>query len=728
MSGSKRALLLLALLAFCALAYAPLARAGFVGDDLPILVHASRLAWPATPGAEFEWSSLLEGGARPLAAASLALSSRLWSDAGTWDPSAAAWLRLENLILLLLAGWMIGRTVQRALVPWYGSEVARSASWASAMILAAHPLSVSVVASPAARGELVALAFGALSAALFMRARQERSSARLLAALLCAALSGLASDLALLLPLILAVLEYSSARRHRSVAARLRTALTTVVGFAVLVSLDVWIGAALGVARAPEEIVEGLVARGRADQGAAMLDCSIEKLGVLLLPVPPGIHAGTGYAIAGALLFFALIPAVIAARSAPKLWGWILLAWSAAIALALVPDARTCVHATELANAYVLLPGAVAMAAGLAVTSTAVSGIRRTLLPLLVGTGYAMLAHAAAGAWPVASAELEAFADDIARARETHGRDVRLFVLAPPGQAAGLEVIGDSLPLLVHPSIDRHGRGGVSRTADVSPPPVGIDRAALFALAREPEFEQLCAAGAVLLLEPQGDPRTARRESLELEPAETSEGPLFWRDDGSSPVLSLDPRRSRALRVTALPDASTAELPLMGWRSRSESIEKKGEIVGVWIAGEDGPVAFFDLHRSLPWLAGKRIARIWFERSLSRIVSAEILADVPTLAGVDSPRIVDDAWAFDPPLAATLPRALHGEARWVVGVLDLVRYRYAEFAASEVAPVLLFNGAAEWERVTDGPIVWSLEYRVGDTTLARAGGRRRISQ
>ncbi len=731
MSASKRALLLVALLAFCALAYAPLARAGFVGGDLPILVHASRIAWPHTSGGESEaqldWPSLTAGGVRPLAAASLALSSRLWSDSGRWVPSAAVWLRLENLTLLLLAGWMIGRTVQRALVPWYGSEVARSASWASAMILAAHPLSVSVVASPAARGELIALALGALSAALFMRARQERSSPRLLASLLCAALSGLASDLAFLLPLILAVLEYASARRHRALAARFRTALTTAVGFAVLVSLDAWIGAALGVARAPADIVDGFVSPRSADAGVAVLDCAVEKLGVLLLPVPPGIDAATGYTIAGVLVSLALLPALIAARSAPKLWGWILLAWTAAIALALLPDARTCVHANELVNAHVLLPGAVAMAAGFAVTSTAVSGIRRTLLPLLLGTGYAILAHAAARAWPIASTELNTFADDVARARATHGPDTRLFVLTPPGQVAGLEVIGESLPLLVDPSIDFHARDPGSRGSDGSPPPVGIDRDGLFALSREPEFDRLCSSGMVVLLEPEREPLGVRRDSLRLEPAEDSEGPFLWRDDGRSPVLSIDPRWHRAVRVTALPDASTAEPPLMGWRSRSE-ITEKGEIVGVWIAGRDGPVALFDLNRSLPWIAGKRIARIWFERSLSKIVSAEILADVPPLASIDAPEIRGNAWVFTPPLEATLPRALHGESRWVVGVLDVVRYRYAEFHASEIAPVLLFKDASDWEHAVEGQIVWSLEYRVGDTTLARASGRRRMSQ
>ncbi len=697
---------MIALFAFCGLAYGPLGRAGFIGADLPVLAHASRIAWtepgvaPSDP--RFDWNAVLHGEARPLAAASLALSSRLWSDAGTWPASAAAWLRAENLLCLLLAGWMIGRTVQRALVPWWGSEVARSASWASAMILATHPFAVPAVASPAARGDLLAIALGALAAAVFMRARQERSTPRLFFALLCAALCGLASDLALLLPVILAVLEYSSARRHRSIAARLRTALTTAVGFAVLVSLDLWIGASLGVARPAE-----LLAQGAGSPGIPALDCAVEKLGVLLLPVPPGIHPAVGYTVAGLLALLALQPALVAARSAPKLWGWILLAWTAALALALLPNARTCVRAADFTNVHVLLPGAVVMAAGFAVTSTAVSGIRRTALPLVMCAGYAALAHSAASSWPIASAELARFTHDVARARQAYGADARVFVLSPPGSVAGLAVLGDSLPLVAGASAN---------------PGVGLDRATLYALSREPEFEMLCRDGLVVLLEPASG-GSAGRPAIRLEPAEPSEGPLLWRDAGSSPVLGLDPRAHRAVRVTALPGASTTEPPLMRWRSRSQEFEN-GSIEGVWIAGRDGSVAVFDLSRSLEWLAGKRIARIWFERSLSKIVSAEILADVAPLAHIAPPDVRSDDWGFDSPPEAQLPRALHGEARWVVGVLDLGRYRYAEFVATQVAPELLFKGASEWERSSDGPIVWSLEYRVGGAAIARASGRR----
>lgn len=737
MTRSKRALLLAALLVFVALAYAPLARAGFVGQDLPLLVHASRIAWPNTGDISLEssavWPSLATSEIPPLAAASLALSSRLWSQAGVWGESAAVWLRFENLLLLLLAGWMIGRTVQRALVPWYGSEVARSASWASAMILASHPLCVAAVASPAARGDLLALAFGALSSALFMRARQDRSAARLLAASLCALLAGLSSDLALFLPFVLAVLEFASARRHRSAGSRLRTAATTFVVFAALVSVDMLLASGLGVVRAPVRLFDSLTALASPDRAFAVIGNAVEKLGVLMLPVPPGIDRAVGYSIAGALALLALQPALVAARSAPKLWGWILFAWTAAIGLALLSDSEVRVQPAELANAHVLFPAAVVMAAGFAVTSTAVSGMRRTLLPLVLGAGYAILAHAAAEAWPRAAHTLDELADDIARAQELHGRGAHVFVIDPPGRVAGLEVIGDALPLLADRSVAR--RGGVERfeRADGEASVSGLSRAAFFALAREPEFEELCRSGVVLLLEP-GDVLPAgddasRRPSLALEPSQDSHGPELWRGEGSSPVLDLDPRRQLALRVTALPDASTAEPPRMAWRSRSKVFEN-GAVDGVWVAGEDGPVALFDLNRSLAWIAGKRIARIWFERSLSRIVSAEVLSDVPALASYGVPQVRGDVWVFVPP-AGALPTPRHGEARWVVGLLDLGRYRYAEFSASATVPEISFTGVPAWERAilrsAGGPIVWSLEYRVGDTTLSRTSGRRQAS-
>ena len=107
-------------LGLAAFAYGPLKGAGPVGDDFQVLSDASRIAWPSEDGAEeFSFSELFQvhgQDERPLAALSLLLTSRLWTTAGEWTPSAVFGLRLENLALLLLAAIGISRFMRRMLI------------------------------------------------------------------------------------------------------------------------------------------------------------------------------------------------------------------------------------------------------------------------------------------------------------------------------------------------------------------------------------------------------------------------------------------------------------------------------------------------------------------------------------------------------------------------------------------------------------------------------------
>ena len=81
----------------------------------------------------------------------------------------------------------------------------------------------------AGRGPLGALAGGAWSAALFLRARQDREPGLLLTAAVFAALAAAASETVLALPLVLGATELMSAHRYRPLRIRLRTTITTVV-------------------------------------------------------------------------------------------------------------------------------------------------------------------------------------------------------------------------------------------------------------------------------------------------------------------------------------------------------------------------------------------------------------------------------------------------------------------------------------------------------------------
>ena len=150
-----------------------------MGEDFQVLDDASRIAWPAENGEERgglgELLRVHGQDERPLAALSLVLTSRLWTEGGEWTPRAVFSLRLENLALLLLAAVGISRFLRRMLEPWSGREQARAASHAARVLVALHPLAAAAVASASARGDLLGAALAAFAANMFLRGRQERS-------------------------------------------------------------------------------------------------------------------------------------------------------------------------------------------------------------------------------------------------------------------------------------------------------------------------------------------------------------------------------------------------------------------------------------------------------------------------------------------------------------------------------------------------------------------------
>jgi hypothetical protein len=372
------------------------------------------------------------------------------------------------------------------------------------------------------------------------------------------------------------------------------------------------------------------------------------------------------------------------------------------------------------------------MAVGLGIASTALSGARRWVVPALVGAGYAVLAHAAAQPFRPASAALGELRADLDRARERHGRLATLFVVDPPGRVAGLDVLGGSLDLLLHPSFTGEPERVTVR---------GLSLEALLACVRQPEFEALRGGEPLVLVfsadELQGlrggdAPEVpAGRTSVRIAPPRARPEAPVWRAEPRSPLLELDPLHHLAVRATArvgaLPDA-LAEAPIVAWRARGE-LAPFAALDGVWIAGQDGPRAFFDVGRSLAWISGDEIARVSFEGALAEPVSAEVLARAPVLEAVQRSRDGAD-WLFevDPDEP---PRPLTGDGTWRLELLDLASL---ESRTLEAEPELAGGGrslrvrdAAAWEdRVLergDGPIAWSLVFAVGPTALARADGR-----
>lgn len=685
------------LLAVAALAFGPLAGAGFVGDDLPHLVRAAPARGGGASAALEEDASILAEGDGPLARASLRLSHALWSSHGTWGERSAIALRVENLLLLLGAAAFARLALRRTLSPWAGMDGARAAAGACAVFLACHPLAVTAVASVGARGDLLALFLGAAAAAAFLHARQEKKVPWMIAAGLCVLAAGHASSLALLLPPLLAGLELFSARRGRPLSVRARTAATTLLVFGVLACLEGLTGPLLGSPALPLRTLRAAGEAWSTHAGESVRAIG-RDLGVIALPVPRPVSPGAAgeralqYGIAGAVLLAVLQPALVAARSAPRLWGWI-GAWTAVGLL--------------LSLAVGLLPAAAVACAVLGVASTSLSGLRRVLLPAALAAVFVLFARGAASPWIEASRPLSTMRADLADARAQHGPASRWMVVEPPGP---------SLALLLHPSL-------CARALPSDPGTLHeITREALYALAREPEFAAMREEGMVLLLPATDEPGTKRTTFALPQPRPTT-GSLAWQEDLRSLLFDADPWEMRALRAVALPGVSTAQAPGMGWRAGDAEEANTGSRTGVWVQGRDAPTAVFDLAREPDWLFGERVHRVWLEPEVGRIASAELSRDVPSIPGIIVPEVREGTWTFRFDLAAS-PRPVHGEARLVLGVLDLATFRYVEIVhASFTTGEAVFTLSADFPAGSKN-LAWSLEWRAGDACIARASGRR----
>jgi hypothetical protein len=550
------------------------------------------------------------------------------------------------------------------------------------------------------------------------------------------------------------VLELFSARRHRPLRIRLRTSATSLLVFGACAAAEALTGPALGSPALLQRTLAA-VSSSVASHGAGVeMRSLVADLGVIAMPVPPATTAWPWslenpvpflYLASGALLLAAFQPALVAARSAPRLWGWLAGTVGAGMLLALLVGLSAGAGGGDLSRALALFPAALIACAGFAVASTALSGLRRVLVPSALAAAFALFARTTAASYVEASTALGELQESLGSARALHGGTATYFVVDPPGREAGLEATETAAPLWLDPSICAQAERGDAVTVR------GITEGALLALSREPEFAAMRQRKVVLLTSPAqpGAPWV----SSALPPPETSSGVLSWRGDLMSPLFDVDPLERRSLRALAV-TASTAEAPRMVWRAGESGTRTR---TGVWIEGategqrgegQNGPVALFDLSRSADWLFGPRAHRVWLEPSVGRVASAELLVDIPTFPGKIAPIVRDGSWSFTVD-AGILPRPLHGEARFVLALLDLESLGYLE-VSPRATPTSARNGEIVFAmappsgpaelrakgpgRATMGsepgapidrsPLPWSLELRCGDVCIARASGRR----
>jgi hypothetical protein len=700
-------------------AWSPALDAGFARGEFQTLVEVGRAVSATGAGAAAQALFTAHGTAgHPLPALDLALSHLLWSRGGDWSASPVWPLRLENALLLCLGAWLLGRFAARALAPWTGAEHARAAGWAAAALLALHPLQPASVASLDARGALLALALCSASGWMFLRGRRDQEPRALGIALCFAVLAGFSADIALALGPVLAVAEYASGKRHRPQHARLRTAGTTLLVFGGATCVDTLCrSAVLGRWSPPETVANYSGGRLTHTIGVAL-----ERLGTLLLPIDQHVLGAAGFAVAGLLMLVALQPVLLAARSAPRLWGWLLCAWLAAFVLAEACAPWERVNSDDFTHAGTLCAASAALCVGLGLSVTALSGSRRVVLPLVVGLGYALLAHANASAFRDASDESRRFQLDLIAARQA-APDAEVIAIDPPGAVEGVEATEGAMPWMLD-------RAFVGARADKGAVRVRATKLAGFlALAREPEFDELRARGLVLVAPRASVAATAApSRALHILPKpRASEGPLSWSGEATPRVLDLECASIRALHVRATEEAATDRAPIVAWRASNaaSSDAESGRLRGAWTYVGDAPEALFDLSSSLEWLTTDRVKQVWSVEGWSRVREAELLDQLPSPAPKLEPRRAGDDWCFDMPGAPLTPSEVRGD--WFFDVLDLETLEFVEIGAQQAENAVLTVPGAQLavHALRGAPLAWSLERRIDGVAVDRIRGRWR---
>lgn len=677
-------------------AWHPLFEHGLRGEELALLEQLERVDSTAD-AALFEPLSGHVGAATWIGALdSVFLAAYM-------DHGPLLW-RAHNVVLLLVAAWLLGRLVRRLVEPWTGAELARASSWAASMLFALHPLAVGALGAVRAGPALAALSLSLGCLVLYVDGRKLRDPRRIAAAALFAALASTFHGAALALPLWIAGTEYAASGRSRTASVKRRSAAAAFAVACALVALDsVLRSFALGEVRVPAELAALVDALNAPVETAAVV---VERLGMLLLAVNLHVTGAPGFVLAGLAALATLHPLLSAARSAPRLWGWILAGCALALGATELAAQRLRVHPQDLADADTLLASCAAVAAASAIAITSRSGWARSLLPALVALLYAALAHAAATAHSAAAREVEGLHGQLDYAS---GQRPLLLVDAPQ------RVLGV-----------RAFEGSPWRTA---PAPA-------FALWLDSEHS------AALRVRGEGsserwwwrvesqDPARARWVIGALRPSSSSRAPVTWQREGRSPELENDPLEFGALSVMLETPVDSSKPPVMAWKSiaRDGQPEREGRVAGVWSVLGDAAQASFDLSRAPDWLAAEPVRLIWSESGWSRIDSALLAPRLPAPALEPEPSIEGDDWRFVASVAPARERDPRLECALVC--VDFERLECVELPALfEADGGVRVPGARAWMEAARARGVnalgWALEVRVERVAVQRLRGGAR---
>lgn len=724
----KRLLIFAACLALAWSAHRPLLGAGFLGSDAAVLEDTQRAFEVEESGAPWGVAAVDH---RPVAALSLAFSRSLRAAEGIYTAGDAGRLRLEGLLLLILAAFGVRSAVARAMEPWTGREHARAAGIASGALLLVHPLLVPLAAHLPARGDAIGLAASAWSVAFFLRGRQHRRVGFLVVAFLLALLAAASSPAALILLPLSFGLEFVAAHRHRPLQVRLRTSLQVAAGYGAALLAELLVRRAMQPPSIATEIAEPLdpaqILAGDGGGVLRLLAVSAEKVGVVVLPVNTIGVGAIGYGLAVLALLVALHPGIVAARAAPRLWGRFLGGWAVALTVLLLLGSRERFLPSSLGDLQGATFLGVCMAVGLGTSATALAGMRRTVLPVTVGALYAFLAAGSGQTIEEAAAEVGALQDSVLEAAREDGWTRTVVVLDPPRVVAG-----------VHALRQQEDRSLASAPfVPLGSLPVrvlGLESASFWAVATSsPEFEALRSGGVTLLLpKPKGEAGATRAAVRIPGPgAETTlgeRGEFGWVGEGASPASrTFDPFEASSVRVIARAATSSEPVelstPLVRWRG-SAGGDAEGTAEGVWVRGDGGrSEAIFYPGGDLDWLASGEVLSVWFPGTLARPDAAVIAAAPRPLPETVVPRVVGEDWTFDLDGADLAPAMDEVSEEWVLWVIDPRSGNSIELEARFAATGrLTVDGAACFH---DLDLIWVLDRRLAGVAVDRARGRRR---
>ncbi|HTF91057.1 MAG TPA: hypothetical protein VK843_21765 [Planctomycetota bacterium] len=611
--------------------------AGFSAADMRALLSVRDCldhgSLRADPKVYFEAS---EAGQHPLGALSLAISTRLWSDGGAFGAASPRPLRAENLILLLIAAAGAGVFLRRLALPWLGDDHARAAAWVAAALCLVHPLAFAAVGSLAARGDLLALGFGTWACVEFLRGRQLRKSRAAIRAGVLALCAGLSSDLAWALPFALALAEFVSGRRYRTWIARARTASVTLLAYGLCVAIEPLLRSLLGWARAGASIDRPLT---------ESLALAVEKLGVLALPVNPSSASFAAYLLAAAALVVALEPAFSAARSAPRLWSLILAIGALAVLAACFWGSGVRVQPGDFTRAEVLAAGLLIVSASLALASTALSGLRRSLMPAIVATSWAAIAHVHASAWMTAQTSVDHARHDVARAQDQAPPPAAVLLLDVPELVHGFSPLdrSQSQAFLAAPEFQVRNAAELELARAKPTPFLAVaTRAAFVQFSRSEQFAQLRPAGIAVAIDAASP---SERIVIRLPAPEPTTSPMRWFSEGANIALDWEALSVQWVSARVQREQDLSLPPFLSWTAKGiDGHFKSGEIQGVWVDYAGEPLASFDVAASAEWLCAGRILQATPVNGWSNLSGADAQNQLPGFDPKSAPQPVGDDW------------------------------------------------------------------------------------